>query len=197
MTKEREAAFQELLGPYEGVYLPDIERPAGGDIPEIAIYVFARDLGDGPFYTLASGGMSDRRMHLPPDLPEGIPHRAELLLYVRELKDEYVALLRWLARFPFRDQTWLGFGHTVALSEAPFPGSELRHLLLLTSVVSPDRELPKRLSIEGDPVEFLWVVPITAAERDHKIKHGVHALLDLFETHDHPWVLDETRASYV
>ncbi len=197
-TRRREEVYQELLGPFEAVYLPDLERPPEeGEGPEVAVYVFARDLGEGTFYTLTTGGMSDARMHLPPDLPEGIPPRAELLLYVRELREDYVSLLRWLARFPFRDETWLGFGHTVALAEPPFPGSALRHLLLLTSVVSPDRELSQRLIVKDEPVEFLWVVPITEEERDHKIEHGVHALLDLFETHSHPWILDLSRSSYV
>ena len=84
--------------------------------------------------------------------------------------------MRWLARFPFTDKTWLGFGHTVMLSEPLFEGSELQHLLLLTSIVAPDKNLPQKLTIESDPVEFLWVVPITTAEREHKIEHGVNAL---------------------
>lgn len=195
--KGREAVYQELLGDYDAVYLPDLEDPPQDGVPPISIYVFRRDFGQGPFFTLATGGMSDHRMHLPEGVPDTIPTRAELLLYVRELKDEYVGLLRWLARFPFVDRTWLGFGHTIQLNEPPFGDSLLRHLLLLTSLISPDKKLPSRLQIEGDPVEFLWVVPITPAEREHKIANGVASLLDLFESNSHPWILDESRPSYV
>ena len=193
----REAAYRELIGEYHAVYMPDIERAPDAGVPPISVYVTPRDFGQGPFYTLATGGMSDQRMFLPQDLPAEVPARAELLLYVRELKDSYVALLRWLARFPFVDRTWLAFGHTIQLDVAPFGGSLLRHLLLLPSLVSPDKKLPGRLALDGDPVEFLWVVPITPAEREHKISKGVPALLKLFEANDHPWILDEGRPSYV
>ena len=59
------------------------------------------------------------------------------------------------------------------------------------------QRLPDELEIEGCPVEFLWVVPISRAELRLKKRKGVNALLDVFEENQHPWIFDPNRKSYV
>ena len=44
---------------------------------------------------------------------------------------------------------------------------------------------------------LLWPVLVTSAEIEHKLEHGLDALLDLFQTSEAPKVLCEDRASYV
>ena len=41
------------------------------------------------------------------------------------------------------------------------------------------------------------MVPITRAEMNLKLKKGADALLDLFDAHHHPFLLDRQRKSYV
>jgi hypothetical protein len=45
--------------------------------------------------------------------------------------------------------------------------------------------------IEGDPVSFLWHVPISDEERAYKQDHGADALIDRMEAVELPWVFDE------
>ena len=78
-----------------------------------------------------------------------------------------------------------------------FPGSQLTAVLFIQTIVSSDNNLADQLVLEGDPVHFLWVVPITAAELEYKLEHGTDALLDLFQEVQHPFVLEEKRGSYL
>ena len=45
--------------------------------------------------------------------------------------------------------------------------------------------------IEGDPVYFLWHIPISDEERAYKQEHGADALIDRLEAVQLPWVFDE------
>jgi len=60
-----------------------------------------------------------------------------------------------------------------------------------------DQNLPEELSLSGDPVSFLWVVPLTTAECNFKLQNGFDALLDLVGKNKHAYVFDPKRASYV
>lgn len=73
----------------------------------------------------------------------------------------------------------LGLGHTVPLGEPWFPGSALDHdLISLPYPWGPDLEV---CHVDGFHVDFLWLLPITASERDFKAVHGLEALEQRFE----------------
>jgi hypothetical protein len=141
------------------------------------------------------------------DLPMKVPRkvgregaRAELVLYVDDPTEEYAALLRAIAHMAHDLPTWFSYGHTLAFSDSAeplFPGSELTGFLLMVPVVQPDYWLRDELEIEGDPVNLLWVVPLTAAEMQLKLERGFEALMDVFERSAHRVVLDVNRRSYV
>ncbi|HWB76070.1 MAG TPA: suppressor of fused domain protein [Nannocystaceae bacterium] len=151
-------------------------------------------------FVLVTNGMSDRRMHLDDDAEEGVASgevkpRAELVWYVRELDEDYVALLRWLAEFPFIDETWLGFGHTIPMPEPILPDTALTTFLFLTPIIGRHAEL--ELAVDGEPVELLVVHLLTDAEYALKREHGTDAILTLFDDHAYPLVLDPSRDSMV
>jgi Suppressor of fused protein (SUFU) len=80
----------------------------------------------------------------------------------------------------------------------PFWGSkELDTLLFMPPIVVKDQSLPFELQIEGHPVHFLWVVPLTTAECNYKLEKGFDAIIDLFQEDRHPHIFDPTRKSYV
>jgi hypothetical protein len=142
--------------------------------------------------------MSDVAMNIPAGA--NVPRRVELIFYCSEPSPEYVETLRWLAHFPHDQKTWIGSGHTIPNGNPPAPlwgSSVLDTILLLPSVVQRDRTLREELVLEGDPVHFLWVVPLTAAECKLKLDRGTDAILELFEKHKHPHVFDPNRVSYV
>jgi hypothetical protein len=147
--------------------------------------------------------MSDMRMKLPADAPDDMPARTELIFYLpadREPKDYYIDFLRTTARFPYDYDTWLCSGHTIPNGTPPrpiFPGAAFDTLLLIGTIVSPDNTLSERLVLDGDAVDFLWIIPITAGEREYQRAHGTSALLDVFEELQHPIEFIEKRSTYV
>lgn len=73
----------------------------------------------------------------------------------------------------------LGLGHTLPIGEPWLPRSRCDHLLVsLPYPFGPDLEV----SHVGDRhVQFLWLLPITRAERDFKVSQGLEALESRFD----------------
>jgi hypothetical protein len=185
----RLAAQGRLLGHSTG-----LSRGPVADVHEIAPGFHGRD-----FHTLVTSGVSDRAMAIPEGL--GREHaRVEFILYVSEPRPEHARLLSTCAGLAFEPDTWLGQGHTIPNGQPPaplFPGSELCALLLMPTVLEPDAFLGDHLTIESDPVNFLWIVPLTRGELDLKLNEGLPALLQRFDEGGLSHVLDEGRASLV
>ncbi len=192
-AEPREKVYGSLFGPCETVS----HEPLSSDLQiDVSIHPPTRERD---FYTLVSSGMSDLRMNVPDEALGGAA-RAEVVLYVDEPAEEYIRLVRTVASLPHQRGTWLGRGHAIANGEPPqplFAGSELDTVLLLPSIVYPDDMLPERLTVGGEPVELLWIVPITAPELALVRESGVEALADLLDDCDHPVALDPRRPSYV
>ncbi len=190
--KQRESVYRDFFGPCDFV-----DHEVGLQIPHVDVYVYPTGYEGRDFSTLVTGGMSDLPMHVPRG--EKV-RRTELVLYVHEPKEEYIAILRLLAHFPHDHRTWLDHGHTFPNgnpAQPLFEESALDTLLLLDSIVYPDATLDQHLQIGKDPVHLLWVVPLTTAECELKLRDGTNAILDLFERFQHPFILNAARRSYV
>ena len=130
-----------------------------------------------------------------------MPRRTEIVFYLpadQEPKREYVSFLRTSARFVYDYQTWLTWGHTIPNGDPPkpiFAGSPFVSVLFLFPLFKPDNQLAEQLVLDGDPVSFLWIVPLTAAEQRYKIEHGTEALQEAFNRARLPFVFNEKRAS--
>ena len=191
----REAIYTRFFGEAESVSHELIPQ-----VPHIDVYIHKPGFDDRTWYTLITGGMSDQPMKLPKAASDnGARRRVELVFYCSEPKDEYIKTLRWLAHFPHSYKTWVSAWHTIPNGDppAPFWGSQLLDtVFLMPSIVGPDRTLADHLAIDGDPVELLWIVPLTKAECDLKLAKGAGAVLELFKRHKHPHVFDPDRSSY-
>ena len=91
-------------------------------------------------------------------------------------------------------------GYTIPNGQPPeplFPNGELSVALLIETRSRSDAFLSELLEIEGDRVELLELVPITARECELKLQAGCNELLDVFDRHRHPLILDESRGSFV
>jgi hypothetical protein len=70
-----------------------------------------------------------------------------------------------------------------------------------TIAAKPSREVEDEdfdeLAIEGTSCHFLWAFPITEAETNLKLEHGMRALLRLIEEQELSHVLDPGRACLV
>jgi len=191
----REAVYERMFG--EALKVSHELIP---QIPHIDVYIFQRSQGGQAVYSLVTGGMRDQRMTLPRRATDDVPRRVELIFYCWEPHDEYIKTLRWVAHFPHDAKSFLGHGHTMPNGNPPEPfwgSTELDTLFFLPPIVTKDQTLPSELQLEGDPVHFLWVVPLTSAECNFKLKNGFDAMLDLFQQHRHPHVFNPHRKSYV
>jgi Suppressor of fused protein (SUFU) len=73
----------------------------------------------------------------------------------------------------------LGLGHTLPVGEPWVPGSVCDHLLVsLPYPFGPDLEIAH---VGDRHVEFLWLLPITEAERELKVSDGLEALESRFD----------------
>lgn len=84
--------------------------------------------------------------------------------------------LSGLAAYPWQRMTWLGPSHTVPLDAfSSLLGDSYRYGLLL-----PDHEMPEATGLppfRGDPVNLLWLIPITESERG-ELEQGTRSAAD-------------------
>jgi Suppressor of fused protein (SUFU) len=197
--ERREAVYEQMFGKCALVY--DDLFP--GLIPHIDVYVHEPGFQGRDFYTLVTGGMSDMPMTMPLDAPAEFPRRAEIVFYLppsEAPKRDYGSFLSTSARFAYDYQTWLYWGHTIPNGDPPkpiFAGMNFVSVLFLFPLFGPDNKLADHLVLDGDPVHFLWIVPLTLAEHRYKLAHGTEALQAVFNRVRLPFVFDEKRASCV
>jgi len=82
----------------------------------------------------------------------------------------------WLSgqtNYPWSYYTWLGDGHTIPCDGWANPRFEFAAL----HVATDPRLVPQLPSILGDPVNLLWVVPITEQERESALNESTSAML--------------------
>lgn len=168
-------------------------------VPHIDIYQFPPS-GDREWWLLVTGGMSD----LSQTLPHGKRHRTELLMYVQEPTGWMFDALKGLAEYPFKHNTFFHWGHTIPEGRVMTAQTSL---LTASLLMPPYFENPEvdNLTLEGDPVHFLWFIPITHAELAYAEQYGglypqvdgKPTLADLMEELEFDPVVDEGRKSIV
>jgi hypothetical protein len=97
------------------------------------------------------------------------------------------------SRLPWTHYTWLGEGHTIPFDA--LPGSPYSAVLLLRSPRgAPTVRLP---SFRDDPVNLIWMIPITEAERGFAQQHGSRSLAERLSAAGHGWIAPLRRKSVV
>ncbi len=187
----RKAEYIRRFGACSHVARP--EDPSG--VP-VDVYVFPANQRR-PVTTLVTSGMSNRRM----PVPQGrCSPRAELVLYVNEVKAEYVNLLYFLAQIPLRQNQALQYGTSLHHGNPPrpvFPNSVLDGYVFMIPSVQSDFEIHQSTRIGDDSLQLLWVVPTTQAERAFLAKHGMARFCWLLDQQQHALVFDPHRRCYV
>lgn len=146
-----------------------------------------------PFHTLVTSGMSDLPMSVPEDV--NATKFMELMVTLPEywqinnesFKDEKwywpIRQLKFLARFPHKYQTWLGWGHTLPNGDPPKEFAE--NTLLSGVIILPSVNVPENFNSltinEHKTIEFFSVVPLYAEEMNLKLNEGSDALLEKFD----------------
>src|SRR5689334_3200670 len=147
---------------------------------------------DRPYTTLSTVGMSCQRMPVVEQVlkdPSGYA-RIELALATTLPAAQAARVFLWLATYPWRAVTWFGPGHSVRWHGEPatFPlGGGGEAVLLLDNAGSPRGAGPalpgpqppnmSGFGFGGDPVRWLWIVPISERDRQLAKERGSAALV--------------------
>lgn len=125
------------------------------------------------YYTLVTTGMGAFSMKIPSEYQEdGLPSRIELMMCLppewnpesKESQENWpVELLRYLARFPIIESTWLGYGHSIQNGTPYADNTLLAGCVLLGVQDAPEGAAVCKLS-DGSWVGFYQVIQRTTQE---------------------------------
>jgi hypothetical protein len=152
-----------------------------------------------PYTILSTVGMSCQRMPVVEqvlDDPSGYA-RIELALATTLPSAQAARVFLWLATYPWRAVTWFGPGHSVRWYHEPstFPlgeGEAFGAVLLLDSPGSLSGPEPPDLSgfaFGGDPVRWLWIVPISERDRQLAKERGSATLVSRLAAEQRSWIV--------
>jgi hypothetical protein len=187
----RESHYQKFFGALEHpvMHSTDVRRV------HVDIYQFA-PTGARTYWTLITGGMSNLRQVEPGVGPKHMSTRAEIMTYSKEPQGWMFNVLKGLAEMPFDDDTCLHWWHTVPNGKP----MTARQSLLTSYFFLPPYFEPQGFTdcqLDGDRVDFLWLIPITESEREYAIKQGARKLEQRFIEAELSPVIDESRMSIV
>ena len=87
--------------------------------------------------------------------------------------------MKILARFPWDNETWLGFGHTIPWPEPFAENTKLTGVLLGLPAVNTLKESEIEVS-PGKKVQIFQVIPIYQEEMDYKVENDADKLFELW-----------------
>jgi hypothetical protein len=150
-----------------------------------------------PFTILSTVGMSAQRMPVIEQVVDDPAGYARIELAVATTLPPGVAALvfLWLAAYPWRAVTWFGPGHSIRWYDRPetFPlGGGYEGALLLenpSALAGPPVPDLTGFEVDGDPVRWLWVIPITERSRQLAKDQGSAALVSRLAAQGRSWVV--------
>ncbi len=190
-AEQRELEYLRRFGP-----ISEISRQHDSSLPVVDVYIHA-PTALRPFTTLITSGMSDRAMPVPQG---SCSPRAELVCYVEQPQPAYIELMRYVAQLPHRHQFALMYGSVINNGNPAAPimqGSVLASYVFMIPNLESDFKIHESLRIENDPMQLLWLTPISTPERDLIRGRGMRAFCSLLDKHNHSLLLDPFRQCYV
>jgi hypothetical protein len=150
-----------------------------------------------PYTVLSTVGMSCQRMPVVEQVVEDATAsaRIELALATTMSSPDAARIFLWLAQYPWRAVTWFGSGHTIRWYHEPatFPlGGGQEAVLLLgnpSQLLGPEPPDMSGFTFGGDPVTWLWVIPITERERLLAKERGAASLVTQLAAQRRSWVI--------
>ncbi len=142
------------------------------------------------YYTLVTSGLGAYPMNINENLENKEKYnRAELVLFLPErwnIEDESnenfwpLNLLKYTAKIPLDNYTWIGSGHTIMHHSYIAPKTKLNSVILLNTLNKDDEIIVDKLP-SGKHINFYTVVPLYQEECDFKINNGIDPLMNLFD----------------
>lgn len=159
------------------------------------------------YYKLITMGMGAYKMNVPSSLKKENLEYAELVLYLPPTwnittdVEEYfwpIRELKNLARIPVNNDTWLGYGHSVASDDnnTPYASNTKFSSIVLISALNKDlEELDLRIEGKGK-INFYQLFPLYEEELNYKFENGTEELLKLFTKEDLFPIININRKNY-
>jgi hypothetical protein len=191
-TVIRAKAYGELFGDKPVAVFPAYKLKGKSDGSYfIDVFVYSMEMAgdDRPIYAAVTNGMSDQRMAEGDSADQ--PRRRELIQYFRECTQGHAKRLRDMAWLPLFDRFLLDTHHSLAWEWPAVEGTPWKNAFFLLPLPKPHQKF--RFEIEGEPVSFLWHIPISDQERAFKQEHGANALLDRMGEVGLPWIFEEAN----
>lgn len=158
-----------------------------------------------PFHTLITSGMSDLAMNVPKEVDS--TRYMELMVTLPEnwkideesFKDEIwywpIRQLKYLARFPHKYETWLGWGHTIPNGDPAenfADNTDLSGVIILPSINVTNEFFELKID-ENKIIEFFSIVPLYNEEMNLKLAKGTDLLLEKFDKNSVSDVINISR----
>ncbi len=191
-----EKNFGHCENVFHEIYSPDIH---------VDIYIVKPEDSAFGCYELITLGAGAHIMNVPEEYKEMADERIELQIClppdwdINSEDEEYywpIRMLKYLARLPITEDSWLGWGHSIDVGCNVADNTELCGAILLSV---PNGEEAGECDLpDGNKVHFYSVFPVYENEMKYKIDYGTGKLLDLFGTWLSP-IVDPDRpcvASY-
>lgn len=192
----------QRLGP-GGHYWHDVGRQLSGGRAGAAPTVGVTERparGDREFTVLSTVGMSRQRMPTVEIYEDDVAPYARIELAVAGTLPSQRAgsIFPWLAQYPWRSVTWFAPGDVVKWyhESRTFPlgtdESAWAGVLLLddpSRLAGPPAPALTGLTIQGDPVRWLWLVPITDEDHRYAKSEGSEALIRRLAQQGRSWVV--------
>jgi hypothetical protein len=155
--------------------------------------------GDRTYNVLSTVGMSCQRMPTVELYEDNVGEHARIELAVATTLPSQRAgsIFPWLAQYPWRAVTSFAPGDNVKWyhQARTFPlGPRWEGVLLLDNpnrLEGPNAPDMAGFSFGGDPVQWLWLVPITEAERQFGKEEGPDALIERLAGEGRSWVVGD------
>jgi hypothetical protein len=169
-----------------------------------AIGISERPPSAGRQYTvLSTVGMSAQRMPMVEQVVDDPTEYARIELAVATTLPSGVAALvfLWLAGYPWRSVTWFGPGHSVRwydrATNFPLGGGYEGVLLLEDPSALPGPPVPdlSGFAVDGDPVRWLWIIPISERSRLIAKEHGSASLVSQLAAERRSWIVNPPAAA--
>ena len=157
---EREALYQEALGPIRSVYHETEQRHSHVDV-----YEFQWTDPKRQEFAWVSGGTSD--MDQPGVGRDDDFRRVELVFYSMRKEPHYAHVVRNFAHYPWETGAALGPWHTLPLgdlAERVLGTKRFTGLLIAPMLAKSDMRLAGALQFGNAEVFFLSIIPLTARE---------------------------------
>jgi hypothetical protein len=153
--------------------------------------------GARSYTVLTTVGMSCQRMPGIEQTGPAAADRARIELAVATMlpSNEAARIFLWLAQLPWRTVRWIETGKTIRWYHEPssFPlGSGNEALLFLENpgrLHGPDGPDLSGFTVGGEPVRWLWLIPISNRERLLAKGRGAASLVNQMASHRRSWIV--------